>query len=520
MSGPRRPLAPWLLAGGSGVLLAAALPGFGLRHLAWVCLTPLALALAHETVGAARAAALGLVTGLVTNLVVSSCLVATLMRFGSLPRTWALLGWLLLAATQAGLLAGAAALAWVAHARSRVPRALALPAAIVVAEALYPSVFPLFVGNALAGGTTLVQILDVTGPLGLSFLVALTSTAVAGAMLWLWRRAGPPPWRAALGVAAALALAGSYGAVRVRQLDAAVATAERRLRVGLVQTNEGIFADLAAVRAGVRRHQAQSASLAERGVELAVWPESAYNFPLTAGMTDVATAVLGPVRLPVLFGGLRLDAAGERRRVFHSAFLANRDGRVLGHYDKRRLVPFGEYVPFDEVWPALGDLSPRSGGFTAGRGAPVLELAGARLAVDICYEDLFPGLARSRVGDAPHVLVNLTNDAWFGDTREAVMHLHAATFRAVEQRRFLVRATNTGVSAVVDPVGRIVASLPTGTAGELVHDVALLTGTTWYSRFGDAPFVGLVCLAAGLAALRSRGGVRRRRPATADPSGA
>jgi len=516
VSGPRARLVPCLLAAGSGLLFAAALPGFGVRPLAWVCLTPLALALAHEGVGAVQAAALGLVAGLVTNLVVASCLVGTLTRFGSLPTAWALLGWLLLAAAQAGLLAGAAALAWVAHASAQVPRWLALPAALVVAEALYPSVFPLYAGNTLAGATTLVQILDVTGPVGLSFLVGLTSATLAEMLLWLGPRVGPPPWRTALGVAVVLALVACYGALRLRQLDAAVATAERRLRVGLVQTNEGIFADVDAVRAGVRRHQAQSVGLAARGVELVVWPESAYNFPLTAGMKDVAVAVLGPVHLPVLFGGLRLDASGERRRVFHSAFLADGDGRVLGYYDKRRLVPFGEYVPFDELWPALGELSPRSGGFSAGQGAPVLlELAGARLAVDICYEDLFPGLLRSRGDGEPHLLVNLTNDAWFGDPREAVMHRHAASFRAVEQRRFLVRATNTGVSAVVNPAGRIVAALPTGAAGELVYDVALLTGTTWYGRFGDAPFVALVGVVALVAGLRSRRERRRVRVASA-----
>lgn len=501
----------------SGILIALTLLGFGARVLAWVCLVPLAVALASDTLRATKAAALGFTAGLVADLPLSWFLVSTLERFAAFPATLAILSWLLFAAFHAGLYAAAAALSSAAKARLGLPRTSTFPIALVLAELVYPMVFPLHLGTALHQSILLIQIVDITGPLGASFLMAVGNMMIAEGIIRVKeRRLLPPPWRALAASVGAFALVIAYGAYRVRQIDSVVAAAEQTLRVGIVQTNEGIFANRRAARAGVEKHRLRSQNPAQQGAELIVWPETAYDFPLTAAIKDVKASVVGSLERPVLFGGLRIDAQTNKRRLYHSAFLADATGHVLDFYDKRKLVPLGEYIPFGDIWPRLYDLSPHSAHFSQGENSKVLNLGGIRLAVHICYEDLFPSLIQSFKANSPQLLVNLTNDSWFGDSNVQQMHLDAASFRAVEQRRFLIRATNTGISAVVDPAGRVVASIPSFTAGDLVHEVALLTDETWYARFGELPFVaGLVLYCLFAWGMRARRGRNHRRLATA-----
>lgn len=161
---------------------------------------------------------------------------------------------------------------------------------------------------------------------------------------------------------------------------------------------------------------------------------------------------------------------------------------VRSTYDKTYLLMFGEYLPFGETFPALYDLSPNSGHFTPGSHVRPLHLGEWRISTPVCYEDVLPGFTRAMVREAnPHLLINLTNDSWFGDTQEPWIHLVLAQFRAIEHRRYLVRATNSGISAVIDPVGRIVAQTGTLTRENLRYEVHMMEGETIYARFGDWP---------------------------------
>ncbi len=201
-------------------------------------------------------------------------------------------------------------------------------------------------------------------------------------------------------------------------------------------------------------------------------------------------AAMRGFRTPLLFGAITQDPEPGHSSYYNTALLLDRDGRVLGRYDKNYLLIFGEYLPLSDWFPFLKDWFPEAGDFRPGRTVEVFEMKGAgadpvRVGVMICYEDIIPAFTRRLHEKQPHFLVNITNDAWFGRTTEPYQHLSLATFRAIENRRFLVRATNTGVSAIVDPVGRILQATSLDRPEVLVADVARLHGETPYQRYGD-----------------------------------
>ncbi|MCB9733394.1 MAG: apolipoprotein N-acyltransferase [Deltaproteobacteria bacterium] len=190
---------------------------------------------------------------------------------------------------------------------------------------------------------------------------------------------------------------------------------------------------------------------------------------------------------PLLFGGLSWQPAGEdgRRHKFNTAYMLDHGGRVVGTYDKNYLLVFGEYVPFGEMFPSLYDVFKQSGRFDAGREVKAFDWNGHRLGVMICYEDILPKFTGRLADQHPNIILNVTNDAWFGQTSEPYLHLALAVFRAVENRLVLARATNTGVSAIIDPTGAIVAQTKLTDAETLLAPVPLMTGATVYGRVGD-----------------------------------
>ncbi len=203
---------------------------------------------------------------------------------------------------------------------------------------------------------------------------------------------------------------------------------------------------------------------------------------------------------PLLFGAMTFGGEMPMRNsdceaCFNSALLIDKDGEILELYDKAFLLVFGEYMPFGERFPELYDLLPESSRFQPGTRTEPLRLGDASIGVLVCYEDLLPGFARRVMAHNPELLINLTNDAWFGQTAEPYHHLQLAQLRAVEYRRWLVRSTNTGVSVFVDAVGRRVAETSLTGAETLVREVPRMQSKTLYARFGDWP---LAALAAGL----------------------
>jgi apolipoprotein N-acyltransferase len=228
-----------------------------------------------------------------------------------------------------------------------------------------------------------------------------------------------------------------------------------------------------------------------RNAALYIWPESAVEawVPEDAQNLPAEMVPALPTDSALIFGArsFRGDPRSPDAKVFNSAFLIDSRGNVKGHYHKQVLLAFGEYLPFAAVFSKVPGVPPIGDGFTRGNGPVTLDIAnGIRVAPLICYEDLMPELARRFVREkSADILVNLTNDAWFGDTVAPWQHARLAQWRAIETRRTLVRVTNTGLTAIIDPRGEMVRTLPTFAPGVLTASVPIMTGETFYVRYGD-----------------------------------
>jgi apolipoprotein N-acyltransferase len=247
---------------------------------------------------------------------------------------------------------------------------------------------------------------------------------------------------------------------------------------------------------------ASRALLARGPLDLLIWPETALPGVFLANMPELLLP-LG-LHVPLLTGAVTYESVGSRTALHNSAFLFDAEQRVLARSDKIRLVPFAERLPLGDRFPVLYDLVPGAGQFTPGSAPVALQLNGHALVALICYEDILPELVREVMrAAAPQLLINITNDAWFGDTAAPHYHFALSTLRTIEQRRFLVRATNSGISAVVDPTGAVLQETPTFQPASFAATVALLSSTTLYARTGDLTGWAIV-LAGAVVLLRKR----------------
>ncbi len=324
-------------------------------------------------------------------------------------------------------------------------------------------------------------------PVAGTFAVGWLGLLLAGAVVWWLRR---PPWRPALGLAGVLALAVALGVWLERR--AWSVPAGPLLRVALVQGNIAQDRKWAPEMYEPTKRLYRDLTLKNRDADLVVWPETAipafYSEEREYFQTLAQeTAADG---LTVITGVFRLDPAGPR--MFNSLV---RLGTPPEFYDKRHLVLFGEYLPLRGLLRWLGDLVviPMSD-LSPGAGAPLLHLRDGRpVGVGICYEDAFGGLTAEAL-PAAQLLLNVSNDAWFGDSLAPHQHLHIARLRALETRRFMVRATNTGISAIIDPHGRVVARAPQFETHVLRGEVVPLRGETPFVRWGNGPWLSAALL--------------------------
>ena len=233
---------------------------------------------------------------------------------------------------------------------------------------------------------------------------------------------------------------------------------------------------------------------------LIVWPETAlpFNFMAANPHTPLIRELAARTQSPLLTGAPGFEGSRENMRVYNRAYLIGPDGSLAGYYDKEHLVPFGEYVPDWLQWNFLEGLLQQVGVYTPGTRLAPLSSSGLELGMLICYEGIFPWLAQQRVRDGANVLVDISNDGWFGRSPAGLQHLRLTAVRAVEQNRWILRGTNTGISAVIDARGRIV--LRGGQFEETAHwgRARVLSETTLYHRIAHWLPVGatllLLCL--------------------------
>jgi apolipoprotein N-acyltransferase len=221
--------------------------------------------------------------------------------------------------------------------------------------------------------------------------------------------------------------------------------------------------------------------------DVIIWPESSYPNTVAGRAQRLSLPPLPANQRNThwLVGVLIQEGRGNTRQFFNSALLVDAEARILERYDKQKLLAFGEYIPLQRYVPFLRHISPAIGNLTAGPGGVVTLPNGVAIGPLICYEDILPELGRQAARQGAALLVNLTNDAWFGPTRAPYLHRLLAAFRSIETRRYLVRVTNTGLTSVIDAVGREQAALPIYQANTLVQTIQPLRLPTLYTRFGD-----------------------------------
>ncbi|MBK8257444.1 MAG: apolipoprotein N-acyltransferase [Polyangiaceae bacterium] len=485
------------LAALSGLLTYFAFPSVGAWPLAFVAWAPLLLALRGET--PKRAAAIGLFAGLFATLPAFQFLYPVLRNESGLGAFWVALIVLLVALYHAlrGLFVGVSAqfLAKGTHVST-----VGFVAGLVASELLIPSLFPWYFANCVHSVPLFVQPAELVGPTGVSAILGLSSIALAETIA-AWsehRRARPWVMVVSLGVPICAAF---WSSIRIPQIDALAASSPSS-KAAIVQPNlaRGGEVEILSV------HREATEDLRTQGADFVVWAEGALPWVVPASLAEPTFEMLRLPDVPLLTGAIvQNDPQNEKRgRVANSALFFDQK-KLVGRYDKHHLLPFSETLPFEKELPWLRTLSPHSGDFEPGVHVSPTHFRDHTVAVFICYEDLFPSHVRklNQNGDVD-LLINLTNDSWFMGTFEPTVHLALAKMRAVEQRKYLVRATLTGQSAVIDPVGRVVGTIADNERGTLARDIRWMRETTLYARWGDLPAYLFVVLSAAYLVAKRR----------------
>jgi apolipoprotein N-acyltransferase len=387
-------------------------------------------------------------------------------------------------------------------------RVIALAASLTMSEWLRGHALTGFpwntLGYALTEPLALAQTASLIGLWGLTFLAV--AIFASPAVLIDGTSRGRKPWIApALAFVVLFAMAG-FGAVRLSQ-QPTVMLAQPKLRIMQPNLQQDARFNYSAKAEVMKKYLTLSdrasgpQSTGVRDVNVLIWPESAFPFFLTREadvMAEIAdllpkgtVLITGSVRAPDLPPGTRIT------RAYNSIYVIDHDGNVLSVYDKLHLVPFGEFLPLQDWMEKIGfeQLTKVQGGFIPGTRRRSMDVPNApRMLPLICYEAVFPGDVVEH-NDRPGWIVNLTNDGWFGISTGPYQHLQQARLRAIEQGLPLVRAANTGISAVIDPLGRVVARLGLGQEGVLDSGLPAAIPPTPYARAGNIPALIILAVA-------------------------
>ncbi len=500
----------WFLSAVSAVLQVIIFPSLFWYVLSWVALAPLMIALLggrfRSTAGLGSDASIvitplkGFLIGYLAGIIwyCGSCawIFHVMHSYGGLTQPVAA-GVLFLFSLYLGLYHGlfGLLLAWV-FVRRGVRRALfAAPflwVAVELARALVTG-FPWDpLGTVQVSNIPLTGIATVTGVYGISWVIALVNTGFTAAAVL-------PPDRRRVVLVATIAAAAALQSGSLVQPPDSTSTHEAALVQENIPIAEGgwdrarleqTFAELTALSAHPDPPTAPGRELVE---PLIIWPESPapffevdprFHYWLGALATEThANIITGVV-------GMRVGARQQVRETYNSAILIAPGGDVAARYDKIHLVPWGEYVPFKSVFSFAQSLTHEVGDFSRGTERSVFTLHGRdfndeKVGLFICYESIFPDEIRLFALNGAQLLVNISNDGWFGETGAPGQHLNMSRMRAIENRRWVLRSTNTGVTASIDPYGRVVASTPRNVRANLRAPFAFASETTFYTRHGD-----------------------------------
>lgn len=328
---------------------------------------------------------------------------------------------------------------------------------------------------------SLIQLADVTGVYGVSFLLLWINTVLA----WLARCRFKPAefWPIVAGILLIMASV-AYGQVMLVRWGKTTPS----FTAALLQGNLSVDEPEGALARKFQEGYVQMASwLAPGSVDLLILPESPspLTYQFDTSYREVLQRLAQRFPLGMIFNNISYSQKGSETEYFNSAYFLSQEGKDLGRYDKIHLVPFGEYIPLKRLFFFVDTISKDVSDFAPGQGYLTVELRGHWANAIICFEAVFPDLVRRFVRLGSELIVNLTNDGWYGNSSAPYQHLAMSRWRAVENRRYLLRATNSGISAIVEPTGAIQTSTPLLQQDLCVGRFAFLRGETFYTRYGD-----------------------------------
>jgi apolipoprotein N-acyltransferase len=482
----------------SAILLAAPFLAPILFPAAWVAFVPLFWAV-DRAKNLRAAVVCGWLAGFIAHLVGFHWLVYTINVFGGFPYPISTVVFLIYAALQ-GL--QMAIFAFLVRGIGFGPWQI-FPALFWVSiEFLFPLLFPWRLANSQSSFSWFIQTADLAGLYAASFLLMWCNAIVAGVLVKK-ERGGKAQWVPVAVCSACIIASLIYGWVRLNQVTAQMNTAAK-LTVAAVQGNIAVDMkwDPKQMNANLDAHIKLTQEIS--GVQVILWPESSIEEWLPENLSALPAQFLESLRLKnayFIFGArsYRGNPKGPDPKAFNTAFLTDPRGVVLARYHKQVLLAFGEYIPFSGLLGLLPGM-PFLEGFTAGDGPRTLDLpSGEKIAPLICYEDLMPEISRNFVREKKaNLLVNLTNDAWYGRTVAPWQHARLAQWRAIETRRSLLRVTNTGVTTFINAKGEIAEALPIFTPAVLKTQLEILYTETLYVRFGDWFAWGITLIAVAI----------------------
>jgi apolipoprotein N-acyltransferase len=486
------------LAVASGLAIGLAFPKFDYGLLAWIAFVPLFYVLEGESLR--RVFGWAWLQGFASYIGSLYWIPIPLHDFADVQMGLAILPMLLLAGIVAIDTAAAIWAGEFAARRTRLPAVLTMPIAWTAVEwvrTYFPIGFPWnLVGYTAYRNLELIQFAEFTGVYGVSALIVFFNAVV---YLVIFRRGTPRLQTISLSTLTVMMVAlVAFGAWRIANLKNAPGNGT--LKVAMVQANipQSLKWDPKFLPESYQVYQEETTNAAKRGVDLIVWPEAAAAFLFQpddrypAALAEDAAyrqkllTLASSTGVPILFGAPALAQRDGQLGFYNRAYLVSAKGEVVAHYDKMQLVPFGEYVParsilgffVNRVVKGLGDMVP-------GDQQTLFSVKGAKLGVLICYESIFPDFTRREVKLGANVLVNITNDAWYGESSAPFQVLAMAAMRSVETKVPMVRTANTGISALIEPSGRITNRTPLFKRGTEIVDVSFRPVQTVYTMVGD-----------------------------------
>lgn len=479
----------------SGGLIFLSFPRFNLEILAWLGLVPLFFAIRNTS--ARSSFCLGWICGLIYFGGTLYWIIRTMTLYGHVSLWQSILILFAMSAYLALYIGGFAALwSWL-RLRVSLPDLLIAPLVWTSLEFLRAHLLTGFPWSTLGYSQYLslhlIQLADITGVYGVSFILVFFNAGIASLLehFIIQKKEGKKFWSYPAShiiptLAVVLIVIYGYGIYKMHYKQPET---HKTLRLGLIQGNipqkekwdksfqnkiSGIYQDL-------------TLQAAQQNPGLIIWPEASTPFihEQKGDYLETISPLAQRAQVPMIVGSPRLEQKEKQILLKNSAFLLSKEGKILHYYDKIHLVPFGEYLPMKKTLALLGSVVNEVGEFSPGKNFTNFTLNKVNFGLVICYEIIFPSLFRKFIQEKTDFMINITNDAWYGRSSAPYQHFSMAVFRAIENGLNIVRVANTGISGIIDPMGRVQVETPLFYRTALVKDLQLQRINTFYTKYGD-----------------------------------